>query len=132
MTKFFHFNQNNSGGSFVFEERGGITHHVVIEARDAADANALAESKGIYFHGCSDGRDCSCCGDRWSSVWSGDKGTDVPSIYDEPLGQLKKPSKWGARGWMKEGHETAVHYLDGRIEWFGADNLPAKATGATS
>ena len=124
MSKFFHFNQNNSGGSFVFNESEGITHHVVIEANDAQDANIIAIMKGLYFDGCSTGIDCSCCGDRWYRV---DEGDEVPSIYGEPLGKKKKKSRYPSfdKGWMKTGRETAVHYSDGRIVWFNADNSEA-------
>jgi hypothetical protein len=125
MAKFFHFNQNNSGGSFHFMESEGITHHVVIEARDSEDANVIAIMKGLYFEGCNSGKDCSCCGDRWYRVgeWSKDCGDDVPSVYGEPLGVKSSQS----HGWMNPGRETAVHYLDGRIEWFDRDNTKALA-----
>jgi hypothetical protein len=109
--KFFHFNQYNSGGSFDFDKEAGITHHVVIEAADAADANSRAEDIGLYFNGCSDGRDCDCCGDRWSDCH--DDGDAEPMVYGEPVASAKHATKW-----MKAGYETAVHYADGRIEWF--------------
>lgn len=131
MTKrFFHFSQNNSGGSFVFSQEQGITHHVVIEAEDATDANVIAIMKGLYFDGCSTGQDCSCCGDRWSKVgeYSSDAGDEVPTLYGEPLGQPKPESKFSfmSKGWMDAGRETAVHYADGRVEWFNADNTAAQ------
>jgi hypothetical protein len=112
--KFYHFSQNNSGGSFVLDERRGLTHNVIVEAYSADDANARAIELGIYFNGCATGNDCSCCGDRWSSQYSDSDGTSVPTIYDEPV---ETHSSWVA--WMKPGKETAVHYIDGRIEWFG-------------
>jgi hypothetical protein len=116
---FFHFSQNNSGGSFDFSLDDGITHHVVIEARDAEDANVIAVQKGLYFDGCNFGRDCSCCGDRWYRVGEyGDKGGDeVPSLYGAPIPELSEP----LTKWMPEGRETAVHYADGRVEWYSAD-----------
>lgn len=129
MSRFFHFSQNNSGGSFSFVESEGITHHVVIEAKDAEDANITAIMKGLYFDGCDNGTDCSCCGDRWSRVgqWGEEPGDEVPSVYGEPLGSKKPDGKFPSldRGWMKPGRETAVHYADGRIEWFNADNTAA-------
>lgn len=117
--KFWHFSQNNSGGRFDFSESQGITHHVVIEAESAEDANIQAVQKGLYFDGCDTGQDCHCCGDRWYQQWR-DDGKEVPSVYGQPLG-----IKSNGHGWMKAGKETAVHFADGRIEWFGADNLPA-------
>ena len=112
---FYHFKQNNSGGSFSFGENKGITHHVVIEADNASDANAIAGEIGIYFDGCSTGRDCNCCGDRWGEVWESD-GEEVPSIYGEPV-QEAINSKY-FYPWMEPGKEVCVHYKDGRKEWF--------------
>lgn len=110
-TKFYHFSQNNSGGSFDFDEIAGITHNVIVEATDYEHANMLAERIGIYFDGY---RDCPCCGNRWYSQGSYSDGYDVPSIYGEPV-----DSKVVMTAWMPPGKETVVHYLDGRKEWFG-------------
>jgi hypothetical protein len=85
MSKFYTYRQNNSGGFF----RGPTT--VIVEADSAAEANDIAEnSEHVYFDGCATddegndiGRDCSCCGDRWSRAYEGD-GTDTPQIYGEP------------------------------------------------
>lgn len=119
---FFHFSQNNSGGSFDFSESDGITHHVVIEAKDAEDANITAIGKGLYFDGCDSGQDCSCCGDRWYRT--SDDGSDAPCVYNHPLG-TKYESGFLGRGWMAPGREIAVHRADGRVEWFNADHTPA-------
>lgn len=101
-TKFFTFDQNNSGGSFDHDEASGIGYRVCVEAVDAAHAISRAQVIGVYFNGCDDGRDCPCCGDRWSDYVDG--GTDEPTAYgDRPL----------AGGW---GIPSYVHYLDGRIE----------------
>ena len=48
---FYHYSQNNSGGSFDFDQEEGITHHVVIEAESAYLADRRAESIGLYFGG---------------------------------------------------------------------------------
>jgi hypothetical protein len=108
--KFFHFSQNNSGGEFDFNEDAGITHHVVIEAEDASDANQRAERIGLYFDGSGD---CPCCGNRWDDQWTSDRGSDAPEVYNSPAAQYE-----GA-GWMAEGKDIVVHYADGRREWFG-------------
>lgn len=117
--KFFHFSQNNSGGSFDYSEDFGITAHVIVEAKDAADANTTAVVKGLYFDGCANGNDCSCCGDRWSRQYQDDEGTDAPMVYEKPVGEYES---FLGRGWMKEGREIAVHFADGRIEWHGVVN----------
>lgn len=73
-TKFFTYRQNNSYGRFY----GPM--YVIIEAFDAVQADTIAEGHGLYFFGVAYGRDCSCCGDRWSMAYEGD-GNDSPLIY---------------------------------------------------
>lgn len=55
--------QNNPGGRF--HEDDYVGHVVMIEAGSYRSADDIAEQIGIYFDGVNDGRDCSCCGDRW-------------------------------------------------------------------
>lgn len=69
MNNFYHYDQNNSGGSFYIDK--DVCENVYIEANNANDANEIAQEKGIYFDGCAEGRDCNCCGDRWSEAWEG-------------------------------------------------------------
>ena len=111
-TKFWEFNQNNSGGSFDFDEKAGITHMVIVEARTADEASARAQDIGIYFDGVCGGRDCGCCGDRWYEPYG--EGDAEPMYYGKPLSEAEA---WQA--WMPDGKEICVHYLDGRREWFG-------------
>lgn len=108
---FFHYSQNNSGGSFDWSD--GVGHHVVIEAPNAAMADAKLETVGGYFDGCDDGRDCSCCGDRWSRAWKA--GDAEPMVYGSPAAEHcdDKTMTWG-RG--PEQAEVIVHYLDGRVQ----------------
>ncbi len=115
-TQFFTFYQNNSGGSFRYSKESGITRYVIIEAVDIDDVENRAESIGLYFHGVENGSDCPCCGDRWSRPYR-DEGTDEPLIYGE------HPSKYQTAGgcyryFKADEFEIAVHYLDGRIEWY--------------
>lgn len=115
---FFNFNQNNSGGRFTFDEKRGISVHVVVEALDYSHANARAQNIGLYFDGSAD---CPCCGNRWYAQYDGKEGTKKPSIYDEPV-KLGEKFKKGTLSfkWMGEGKpEGFVHFLDGRIEGFG-------------
>ena len=107
-TKFYSFNQNNSGGSFSKSESEGISEWVIIEALNAEKANEKAESIGLYFNGCDDGRDCSCCGDRWHTVDESD-GEEVPSIYGEPIEKAEK---------SMFRNNCFVHYLDGTFKKF--------------
>lgn len=116
-TRFWEFNQNNTGGKFHEDAKRGIAHYVIVEAKTVDEASARAQDIGIYYDGCRDGRDCSCCGDRWHEPW-GD-GNELPSIY----GREVKPGQ--PRGqhdthWM-DGAEGYIHFLDGRIEAFMVD-----------
>lgn len=113
MTKFYTFMQNNSGGSFICDA-AGITGIVIIEARDENHAIERAENIGLYFNGVSDGLDCACCGDRWNTPW--DEGTDEPMRYDKPVRGEKVDTAW-----MGSKPETAIHHIDGRIEWLDAE-----------
>lgn len=101
--KFYTFDQNNSGGGFDFFPNEGISHHVIIEASSADDANDKAESIGLYFDGCEAGRDCECCGDRWYRARK-DDGKDVPMVYSEKVVE--------SSGDVADAY---IHYADGRI-----------------
>ena len=108
-TLFFEFAQNNSGGIFIFNEQVGYS--TIVEADSAVEANLRAESVGVYFDGCKEGRDCPCCGDRWSRLHKGRRGTEVPSHYDKPLpGPSSLLGYWG--GWI------VVHPKKGKPYYF--------------
>jgi hypothetical protein len=121
---FFHFSQNNSGGSFVYDYERGLTHQVVIEADNAKQANLQAELIGIYFDGCAKDRDCNCCGDRWYAQYSDADGTPEPTVYGAVLG-VRKIDRFRSKGWMDPGRETVVHFADGTRKWYNADNTLA-------
>lgn len=57
---FFRYSQINVGGHYVGAQI------VFVEAANAADAEAMALREGVYFDGVVAGRDCECCGDRWT------------------------------------------------------------------
>lgn len=106
MTKFFYFDQNNTGG--YFDESMGYA--VIIEAESAKKANAKLEALGGYFNGCADGVDCPCCGDRWYRVEDRD-GKDYPSYYSKvhnPEGAIL----------LKWGMPIYIHYLRGDFTEF--------------
>ena len=60
------FDQNNSGGSFIVNDK--VCHRLFIEAESFDDAVEKAEELGCYWDGVADGRDCPCCGDRWYQI----------------------------------------------------------------
>jgi hypothetical protein len=99
---FFTYKQNNSGGSFV--KNNNVDEVVSIEANSPHEADAIAESIGIYFGGVSMGVDCECCGDRWTSIYWQDKGTEEPLIYGKPLKTSRYPYK--------------IYYKNGIVESF--------------
>ena len=101
---FYHFRQNNSGGSFDTDSKVAI--NVIIEANDKDHANELAEVVGLYFNGCGAGKDCTCCGDRWEKVWNEDYASEAPEIYGEPV---ELHNEWS----LESGDVMAyVYYLD--------------------
>jgi hypothetical protein len=81
--KWFIFRQNNSGGRFHVDNNVDV--NVIIQARNANEANEFALKIGIYFDGVADGYDCECCGDRWSRQWDTNEGTNTPEIYGKPI-----------------------------------------------
>lgn len=64
---FYLFSQNNSGGSFIVNDK--VCHRLFIEADDGGEALQIAESLGCYWDGVNKGLDCPCCGDRWSTYY---------------------------------------------------------------
>lgn len=111
---FYTFGQNNSGGSFNYDERAGISHFVIVEADNVTVANARALGIGIYFDDDFD-IDCECCGTRWYAQWDDKEGSSFPEYYGEDVtAEGFKPSyKW------IEGPEVFVHYADGKIVGYG-------------
>ena len=107
MTKFYTYNQNNSGGHFEHKPDNGIGKYVIIEADSAKEANDKAEEIGLYFDGCESGRDCDCCGDRWYSKDDDSEGYTVPSIYGQPVAKRFK-EEWEIGSY--------IHYKDGTIK----------------
>lgn len=98
-TKFYEFSQNNSGGSFDVDEN--VCHRVIIEAIDAKHAQNIFEPMIENQSG-----SCPCCGDRWYRADESD-GSEVPSIYGEPLEKMEK-------SFYREN--CFVHYLDGTFK----------------
>lgn len=105
-TKFFHFNQNNSGGYFIKNAEHGIDHHVVIEAVSAEDAWSRLSRFDEKIDGFFDF--CQCCGMRWDEC-DEDEGSNVPCIYSTPIEKYSDD-------WFSE--YAYVHYFDGTVKQF--------------
>ena len=95
---YFIYRQNNSGGYDVRHDKLGIGNFVIIEAKNAAQANERAETIGLYFNGVEAGSDCECCGDRW----------DICSD-DDAVNSLEEETFF-------PGFNTYLHRLNGTIE----------------
>lgn len=91
-TKFYEFNQNNSGGFFDVDDN--VCHRVVIEAIDSDHAQRLFEPM-IENQSSS----CPCCGDRWS---------------------LYNPDEIKLSEWKNGGYPVGVysHYANAEERWF--------------
>lgn len=57
---FYRYTQINVGGFHVGPQV------MIVEAATPEEAEALAVGAGVYFDGVVAGRDCECCGDRWT------------------------------------------------------------------
>ncbi len=75
--KWWHFDQNNSGGYFILNE--DVLEDVFIQAGSKEEASSKAEE--IFSDYSSF---CECCGERWST-WVYSEGTDVPMFYQTPI-----------------------------------------------
>jgi len=94
--KWYHYSQNNSGGVFI--ENDYVAGDVLVQAYSEKEAWERMEP---HF---DNSGSCPCCGDRWSD-WPSEY--DEPMIYDEPIATAK------ARTFT----DTAIlHYYDGTIE----------------
>lgn len=115
----YNYRQNNSGGSFVYDEYSGISVNVWIEADNAVHADDRAINIGLYFDG---DEDCSCCGDRWSSkssYWNDDAEDEDPPEPNEPIYKDEFNSWDIIHKWRPDGeYETFVHPLG--QEFYGA------------
>lgn len=114
MTKFYDFDQNNSGGSFITNDK--LCWKLFIEAETYDEAVNKAEELGCYWDGVEEGIDCSCCGDRWY----------------KPYGAISFPYKFGKNLSFENIHSYAqylaneygfwtspsvrIYYLDGTVE----------------
>ena len=100
---FYHYDQNNSGGGFIVNDR--VTFNVIIEADSPKEADERAQEVGIYFDDNFE-VDCRCCGTRWSRAWTHDCD-ETPMIYGTPVEDHEK--HWGEPG----KPYAYVYYRDG-------------------
>lgn len=116
MNGWYRYNQNNSGGTF--DEDENLCQEIFIEAADAEEANAKAQTLGVYFDGCETERDCPCCGDRWYRAYAPetfplkwDNDTSFASI-EEYADFLTNGLAWRIQ-WTSVS--VRLFYADGRV-----------------
>ena len=112
-TKFYEFNQNNSGG--FFDVDSDVCHRLFIEATNAEQANRIAQDLGVYFDGCDDGQDCSCCGDRWYECDESDSiDLEKASIsYKKEFATIADYAQLLADNWGYTTPDARVFHLSG-------------------
>lgn len=88
-TRWYTYRQNNSGGRFK-----GPALFVFVEALNAAHANQIAETAGVYFDGEGD---CQCCGYRWDRARE-DSGQPEPTL---------EPDDWSRKQAERAGIKLA-------------------------
>lgn len=104
----FHFRQNNTGGSFT--QNNDVDVNVFIEADTPEMANNKALDVGIYFDGVAKGRDCECCGDRWCEVDAWEKVDRVPPSYFK-RDDLNKSIFYYKNGFKSYGKHMKVNFV---------------------
>lgn len=108
---FYTYRQNNSGGVWVGPQ------YVIIEADRVEDIpESTFDAAGMYFNGCDSGRDCDCCGDRWSEYAS--EGTETPQIYGTEIqeGWEKDNLSFFARQYWELA--IRIYFKDGSVGKF--------------
>lgn len=105
----YHYCQNNSGGSHEYDASRGISVDVYVEADSADEANERALEIGLYFDGVDGGRDCDCCGNRWYEETYAQDDDFEPPTEDEALlideNARSTPMKWADEG----NYDVFVH-----------------------
>ena len=99
---FFTYRQNNSYGRYEFNDK--LSAYVIVEAKNAEEANKRAEELGIEFN-----EGCSTCGDRWSRADHHDS-EKIPMIYDEDVSE----GSYQGHAYAKHSLPVAgyIHYYD--------------------
>lgn len=128
-TQFYEISQNNSGGSFVTNDK--LCHRLFIEAESSDEATSIAEDLGCYWDGCATGSDCACCGDRWYRPWTSD-GIDLEEMNTKWNGYevnewVKNSSKETTIEDFKSRYEGMVWLVEPKIEnKYGSDRVSGR------
>lgn len=101
MTYLYEYRQSNSGGSF--DSGDGLALNVLIEAKNADQANEIAYEIGI------DGSDYNCCGDRWYEADEDDRYETMEDVWKGVTNSSLRLNR------VFNANPLAIHYLDGRV-----------------
>lgn len=98
----YHFDQNNTGGSFDLDESRKETPKVsnLVQARSEGEAWAT-----MRLHGATNLGSCPCCGDRW---------VELPDP-ESPKSILTTLFYTSTRGWTDFQKITNLYFADGRV-----------------
>ena len=114
-TQFYFIDQNNSGGSWDYDEGAGVSSEVVVEAISASHAaDRLRDILEYGVTGYYGSGSCPCCGERWS-YWIKDYHVvDLNKLLTDPMDNF-------TRGLSDKdlAYKGFIHYLDGRIVPYG-------------
>lgn len=111
---FYKFNQNNTGGSFITDDK--LCHRLFIEADNSDQAITRAESLGCYWNGVETGDDCPCCGDRWYQPWT-DDGMTFPYQYgkDRVFQTMAEYAEYMADQYGRTKPDCRIFYANGEV-----------------
>ncbi len=101
--KWFHLDQNNSGGYFI--QNDVVSEDVFVQAYNAEQATAIARNIVKDYS-----EYCECCGERWWECFDDSEGTEVPSRYGKSIYEEYKP-------FDSKGYAT-LHYLNGVVDYY--------------
>lgn len=117
--KFYEYSQNNTGGSFITDDK--LCHRLYIEANSSDEADSIAEDLGCYWNGVDEGSDCPCCGDRWYSGHS----IDISSMTKEKNGSYPV-EEWADRNVSPEEALETLKTRYSEFEWIKEPSIGEK------
>lgn len=109
----YHYRQNNSGGSFDYDAQNGISINVYVQAAGPSEADDLAQEAGVYF---DSALDCNCCGARWNRArdFCVVEQGQIPAEGEELIRDDNDSNARFVTKWLKDGQfESFVHFADG-------------------
>lgn len=93
------YSQQCVGGHYTIDIGKGLAPLVFVEADGPEQADRILVAAGAYFYGVSQGRDCPCCGDRWTPAGTVEPASvQTPEVYGFDFdGVFQHPPEYLAR-----------------------------------